>query len=439
METTLHLSTILQQEDLSLEAYQAVKELAFAGTASLNRLLELLVGIEDQAESDGNVAAHAVKLGMCYLLLGNQEKAAQWLERADDSSKRSYFLGWTFMDQGRYDSAAMQFEGAARQGWDQIECDCLRAECLALLGDHDSAEGVLERNATAGETSAQWHYANGRLAEQRGEFYQAIDHYEDALDHDDSHVHTLFHLAYLLDLYGSDERAMDLYRTCADAPFVHANVLTNLALIFEDEGEFDKAAECLRRVLAVDPNNARARLYLKDVSAAGEMYIDEQQVKEKEKRDAVLDIPVSDFELSVRSRNCLKKMNIHTLGDLLRATESELLAYKNFGETSLKEIKAMLEQKGLALGQYADDQGAVSPIPSIVEEGNAEILSSPVSELKLSVRSRKCLQRLGIATIGELVIKTENELLESKNFGQTSLSEIKGRLTEMNLALRSVG
>ena len=65
----------------------------------------------------------------------------------------------------------------------------------------------------------------------------------------------------------------------------------------------------------------------------------------------MLNIPVTDFELSVRSRNCLKKMNIKNLGDLLRTSEQELLSYKNFGETSLNEIKSLLASKGLRLGQ----------------------------------------------------------------------------------------
>jgi DNA-directed RNA polymerase subunit alpha len=171
------------------------------------------------------------------------------------------------------------------------------------------------------------------------------------------------------------------------------------------------------------------------------MFIDDNQLRVTEKNSAVMDIPVSDFELSVRSRNCLKKMNINTLGDLLRISEAELLAYKNFGETSLREIKAMLAQKGLSLGQYASTP-AVSALPMPVEQAapasgaNAEILSRPVMAMELSVRSRKCLQRLGINTIGELVERSEQELLESRNFGQTSLKEVKGRLLEMGLNLR---
>ena len=64
------------------------------------------------------------------------------------------------------------------------------------------------------------------------------------------------------------------------------------------------------------------------------------------------------------------------------------------------------------------------------------VLTRSVTELELSVRSRKCLQRLGISTINELVARSEQELLGAKNFGQTSLQEIQKRLTEFGLALR---
>ena len=60
-----------------------------------------------------------------------------------------------------------------------------------------------------------------------------------------------------------------------------------------------------------------------------------------------------------------------------------------------------------------------------------------IHELELSVRSRKCLQRLGINTLGELTARTEADLLATKNFGQTSLNEIKRRLSESGLTLRS--
>jgi DNA-directed RNA polymerase subunit alpha len=72
-----------------------------------------------------------------------------------------------------------------------------------------------------------------------------------------------------------------------------------------------------------------------------------------------------------------------------------------------------------------------------METASHEVLSRPVSSLELSVRARKCLQRLGIATVGELASKSENELLESRNFGTTSLREIKNQLSELGLTLRA--
>ncbi len=182
-------------------------------------------------------------------------------------------------------------------------------------------------------------------------------------------------------------------------------------------------------------------MFLKDAESLVTMYYDENQERLTEKHHAILDIPVSDFELSVRSRNCLKKMDINSLGDLLKISEQELLSYKNFGETSLNEIRAMLKLKGLKLGQGAEE-GNAQPAPVVIARAPAgvppDVLAKPVSELELSVRSRKCLQRLNITSIGELAMRTEAELLGTKNFGQTSLTEVKQRLTENGLALRTL-
>ena len=64
-------------------------------------------------------------------------------------------------------------------------------------------------------------------------------------------------------------------------------------------------------------------------------------------------------------------------------------------------------------------------------------MSMPVVDLDLSVRSRKCMTRLGITTIGELLARTPDELLSAKNFGVTSLNEIRAKLAEQNLRLRN--
>jgi DNA-directed RNA polymerase subunit alpha len=79
------------------------------------------------------------------------------------------------------------------------------------------------------------------------------------------------------------------------------------------------------------------------------------------------------------------------------------------------------------------------PEPEEVEEEEEEQLNDnlfrPVSELELSVRSANCLKNANIKLIGELVQKTETEMLKTQNFGRKSLNEIKIILTEMDLSL----
>jgi len=64
-----------------------------------------------------------------------------------------------------------------------------------------------------------------------------------------------------------------------------------------------------------------------------------------------------------------------------------------------------------------------------------DVLAKPIEHLELSVRSNNCLRSAGIEKIYELVQKTEDELLKTKNFGRKSLSEIKETLTNLGLGL----
>src|SRR5262249_10965774 len=207
----------------------------------------------------------------------------------------------------------------------------------------------------------------------------------------------------------------------------------------EDNAQFEKAVECYRRILNAEPTDERARLFFKDAEASKSMYYSPEEEHDMSKFRQVLEIPVTDFELSVRSRNCLKKMNIKTLGDLTRVNEAQLLSSKNFGETSLAEIKEMMASKGLRLGQSLEEGAQhdmrFRPQQPLSEQEQA-VLNKPVSELNLSVRARKCMNRLGITTLGELVQRTADELLESKNFGMTSLNEVREKLSQYGLTLR---
>ena len=73
----------------------------------------------------------------------------------------------------------------------------------------------------------------------------------------------------------------------------------------------------------------------------------------------------------------------------------------------------------------------------VIQEDNkfAELMNKSIDELEFSVRATNCLKNANIKTIGELVLKTEQEILQMKNFGRKSLSEIKEVLTGMGLRL----
>lgn len=285
------------------------------------------------------------------------------------------------------------------------------------------------------------HLIAARNAQQLGDREGAVIEFERSVQADPDNAEAMFLLAYNLDLGGEEDEAIALYERCVECQPAHINALVNLAICYEDRGSYRKAEKCLRQVLDTEPNHPRAKLFMKDVVASFDMEIDEEIEKDITKRSALLDTPVTDFELSVRARNCLKKMSIRTLGDLLRITEAGLLGYKNFGETSLQEIKIMLTDKGLRLGQGLDEQhDMVRRAVYDAHRGSPEehLLSKPVLELDLTVRARKALQLLDIHTIGDLCARTEAELLGVKNFGATSLVEIKAKLVSLNLTLRQL-
>jgi DNA-directed RNA polymerase subunit alpha len=74
-----------------------------------------------------------------------------------------------------------------------------------------------------------------------------------------------------------------------------------------------------------------------------------------------LDQPLSTMELSVRASNCLESAKIHTIGDLVRLTEGELMKVRSFGKTSLREIKRKLQEMGFSLGMQVPDEEEEEP------------------------------------------------------------------------------
>jgi DNA-directed RNA polymerase subunit alpha len=95
---------------------------------------------------------------------------------------------------------------------------------------------------------------------------------------------------------------------------------------------------------------------------------------------------------------------------------------------------ARIFQDQLAIFINFEEEPEAEAAPAAATEALNENLFRPVEELELSVRAANCLQNADIKYIGELVQKTEAEMLKTKNFGRKSLNEIKEMLADMGLS-----
>lgn len=429
------IDMIVSKDAWTVEDCTELLTLLSSGASAAQRFMGIIGEME--TENPKPKGAMALKIGIGLYMLGSFTEAIDILSNGTDNKDRHYAQAMCCKNLYLYEKAVEEFTKAQGLGWDALPATTEIIECQALGGNLKATEKGLKK--LNGET-ADALYLRGLINDLKGLEDEACDSYEQARAIDPNHVGATFRLAYYYDLHGEDDQAIELYLQCVSRPPVHANALLNLAILYEDAGHYSDAELCLRRILISNPNHTRARLFMKDVNASKTMYFDEDQAKRVAKRNAVLDIPVTDFELSVRARNCLKKMNIRSLGDLVITTETQLLAYKNFGETSLREIKEMLTAKGLHLGQGLEDDTAALQATSDVQAKaeNESVLATPLERVEFSIRARKALEDLKVSTLGELSKKSEAELLACKNFGQSSLNEIRQRLAEYGLRLREL-
>lgn len=97
--------------------------------------------------------------------------------------------------------------------------------------------------------------------------------------------------------------------------------------------------------------------------------------------------------------------------------------------------KTLVELFGLARELNIEAEG-IEIGPSPMDQAMAADLAMTIEELDLTVRSFNCLKREGIATVGELVSRSEIDLMDIRNFGQKSIDEVKAKLDELGLSLK---
>jgi len=383
-----------------------------------------------------------LKRGLVHWVLGKIREAVPALDAAPTSADSSFFLAQSCLELGRDKDALAHAERALSSDPSDAEAALLVAEAKIKTGDIEDGVAALKRLKAPGDLAASVAYLRGLAEDLSGDYAAAEESYKKALEIDPGALKAKFRLAYNANLGGDEAGAMQLYEEIVADDLSFAGALMNLGILYEDKGRYPDAAVCFQKVLKVKPDERRAWLYYREAVASLDTIVDDDLQKEVQRRVDILRVPISDFELSVRSRNCLAKMQIITLGDLVQKTELELLGYKNFGETSLTEIKDVLISKGLRLGMFDEEtmdevtRRVLAATRQAEQEAGKDILKHNVDELELSVRARRCVENAGVATIGELVSKDKDELLAARNFGRASLNEVREKLALHGLALR---
>jgi DNA-directed RNA polymerase subunit alpha len=410
-------------------------------------------------ESMGTEGDEGRRRGLGLWMVGRYADAVQALAQYEQNDVvASFTLGGALMSLGRCSDAAPIFERLTNQYPTEPKPRGLWMEAQVEIAlEKGEAEDVaakimadLEAAPSEFASSAEFHYLRGRALELRHEFEAALDDYAAAREIDPAHRTNLSRLAHLAERCGLDDLALEAYRALARQLPIDKSVLFNLGILLEDLGRDQEAAACYDIIVRNDPTNQRARIYLEDARSAIDMYYDEDLERKEDRLNQILRTPITDFELSVRARNCLNKMNILVLGDLVKLTEPELLSYKNFGETSLNEIKEILGSKGLRLGMKHEEavasvEAAARPRAAAAAAAAAagapsggdssSMLERPLAQLDLSIRVRRALENLSCMTLGDVVQHAEDELLSMPNFGQTSLQELKRKLGDFGLKL----
>jgi DNA-directed RNA polymerase subunit alpha len=384
--------------------------------------------------------------GLGLWMIGRYREAAEVLAKYADDHVAAFTRAKALMSIGQPTEAQPVFERLAKAYPDEprprggaIEA---RLEADLAEGDEEAAHehlvAALESAPSSFAESAEGRYLSGRACELARDWEGALDHYTAARQADPSHRTNLFRLAWVSERCGDDDLALDCYESLMRMLPIDRNVLVNTGVLYEDLGRDDDAAACYDIAKRYDPADRRMLLSLDDARASIHMFYDEEMERKEDRLNQILRIPITDFELSVRARNCLNKMNILTLGDLVKLTEQELLSYKNFGETSLAEIKEILGSKGLRLGMNREE--AVQSIEiarrRYTTGENVDVMNKPISELELSIRARRTVEAMGCLTVGDVLQHSEEELLAMPNFGTTSLQELKTKLSALNLKLK---
>jgi DNA-directed RNA polymerase subunit alpha len=193
--------------------------------------------------------------------------------------------------------------------------------------------------------------------------------------------------------------------------------------------------EVLNTDLHIATINKKARLDLEMVIGRGRGYVAAERNKSAE--DVIGEIPIDSIFSPVRRVAYSVEA---TRVEQMTNYDKLVLDVETNGAVTPKEALAAagltLVQLLQLVSELAEGASAASLGPAPEEAARASDLALPIEEMDFSVRSYNCLKREGIGTVGDLIQRTEQDLLDIRNFGQKSIDEVKMKLAAMGLGLR---
>jgi DNA-directed RNA polymerase subunit alpha len=198
--------------------------------------------------------------------------------------------------------------------------------------------------------------------------------------------------------------------------------------------ETDGKIEILNPEQHIATLGKEGRLNMEMIVKIGKGYVPAEKEKEKELPIGV--IPIDAIFSPIQKINyVVTNARVGQITDYDKLTLEIWTDGSVFPEDAVAYSAKILKEQMTPFINFEEEPEPVEDEEEEVEEKLNENLFRSVSELELSVRSANCLKNANITLIGELVQKTESEMLKTKNFGRKSLNEIKSILAEMGLSL----
>src|SRR5699024_325985 len=199
---------------------------------------------------------------------------------------------------------------------------------------------------------------------------------------------------------------------------------------------YDSDVEVLNPDLPIATLNSKGKLYMKITAERGRGYRSAEENKQDNQPIGVIPIdsiftPVSRVSYQVENTRVGQITNYDKLtldvwtDGSIRPEEAVSLGAKVF-----------TEHLNIFVDLTADAQNAEIMVEK-EEDQKEKLLEMTIEELDLSVRSYNCLKRAGINTVQELSNKSEEDMMKVRNLGRKSLDEVKNKLSELDLSLRS--